>query len=152
MNTVVHFFLSLDKTDLHRLQKLQNKAMRVILRCNKRTSISSMLNNLQWLSVSQKIELNVLIFIFKMIKGLMPDYLFKFVHFNHEIHSYNTKNKNNLHIEKTNHTMNSLTNKGFNLFNELLVDIKNSGCVKQFKLKCIEYILGKVKINILSST
>ena len=37
-----------------RMQKLQNRAMRIILKCNKRTSIDSMLEALRWMNIKQK--------------------------------------------------------------------------------------------------
>lgn len=48
--TILHLC---DENEFARLQKLQNRAMRVILRCKKTTSISTMLGTLCWMSVKQ---------------------------------------------------------------------------------------------------
>ena len=40
------------------LQRLQNKAMRVILRCNRYISIEYMLKSVKWLNVKQRLKLN----------------------------------------------------------------------------------------------
>ncbi|KAJ8969573.1 hypothetical protein NQ317_005901 [Molorchus minor] len=56
------------------LQKLQNRCMRIILKCNRYTNITLMLDTLQWMCIT----------------------------FNFEIHNYPTRNSNNLHIPRTN--------------------------------------------------
>lgn len=45
-------FLS-NQSEMDRMQKLQNRAMRTILKCNKYTSVKLMLETLQWLSIKQ---------------------------------------------------------------------------------------------------
>jgi hypothetical protein len=59
-----------------RIQKIQNKT-RLILRCNKRTSISWMLETLKWQSVKQRIEFNTIILklIHKIVNNLTPNTL-----------------------------------------------------------------------------
>ena len=51
---------------LNRLQKLQNMAICSILKCCRYMHIDFMLNYLKWLNIRQNLELNTLIFIYKM--------------------------------------------------------------------------------------
>lgn len=53
--------------EISSLQKIQNRALRVILRCNKRTKIVDMLATVNWLSINQRILYNVLILLTKSI-------------------------------------------------------------------------------------
>jgi hypothetical protein len=46
--------------DIDVLQKLQNKAMRTILRCDWYTHSKDMLKKLEWLSIKQEIQIKVL--------------------------------------------------------------------------------------------
>ena len=42
-------------TNKGKLQKIQNRGMRIILKCHPRTHIADMLSNLKWLSIKQRI-------------------------------------------------------------------------------------------------
>ena len=57
-------------SELLKLQRLQNKSMRIILKCSRFTSIRTMLEMLQWMNVKQRIFVNVLCFVFKIKKNL----------------------------------------------------------------------------------
>jgi hypothetical protein len=58
----------MDKTKVGVLQKLQNRGMRIILKCNKYTPIRLMLSTLQWMSVEQRLYYMSMIFMFKMVR------------------------------------------------------------------------------------
>ena len=86
-------FLAND-TQLTRLQRLQNKVMRLILKCSRFTSSTLMLDILQWLSVKQRIIFLTMVFIFKIVNGLSPRYLCDRIERGSDIHRYNTRNVN----------------------------------------------------------
>jgi len=65
--------IGVDKTNLQYLQKLQNKATKIILKCNKR--IIDMLEALHFMSINERIECNVCLLIYKMINESCPSYL-----------------------------------------------------------------------------
>lgn len=44
-----------NESKFQRLQKLQNRAMRIIIGCNRRTRVKDMLNALCWMSIKQRI-------------------------------------------------------------------------------------------------
>lgn len=56
-------FYQLGKNNIQRLQVLQNKAMRCVIRCRKLTPIRDMLEVLNWLSVNNNLVFLVLVFI-----------------------------------------------------------------------------------------
>ena len=65
----------LNKRELHTLQLIQNRAMRIILKCSRDTSIIYMQQEIGLLSVKQRIIYNVLLFMFKATKELLPSYI-----------------------------------------------------------------------------
>lgn len=135
----------LDANSISSLQKLQNRGMRVLLRCNRHTSIMSMLQVLDWLSVKDRLFYNSMIFIYKLISGKLPTYFNQFVVYQNEIHDYPTRGNMNFYVARTNYTrsMNSLFHKGLREYNELPRDIKNSSSIVQFKRSLVEYLKSK---------
>lgn len=91
-------YLNGTKEQIDQLQKLQNRAMRIILKCDRLTHRADMLNSLNWLSVNQRINYNTLIMIFKMKNGLAPAYLNENVTLTNEVHGRNTRNRNDFRL------------------------------------------------------
>jgi len=54
------------------LQKAQNRAMRVVLHCDKHTKIDHMLQALQFMSIKQKLYYSVSVFIYKILNNMLP--------------------------------------------------------------------------------
>lgn len=109
------------------MQKLQNKAMRAILSCDRYTHISRMLSNLKWMTVIQKLELNTLKFIRKMKQGDAPEYLCDQIKYVRESQPYRLKKADDFRIQSAQSTQmqRSLYYKGFQLFNSRPNNIKN---------------------------
>jgi hypothetical protein len=57
------------------LQIIQNRCMRIILKCDRYTSVQYMLNILQLMDVKTRIIYNTLVTIYKIKNKLMPNYL-----------------------------------------------------------------------------
>lgn len=132
----------LDKNQLQSLQKLQNRGMRIILRCNRYTPIEWMLKTLNWFSVEQRVFYMCMVFIFKLSKNLLPNYFDDFTIRNNSIHQHHTRARNNFHIHRTQYkqSMKSLFYKGLNKFNELPDNLKNSNSLKIFKQNIVSYL------------
>lgn len=86
------------KEELDRMQKLQNRAMRVILKVNKYSKISEMLDTLHFMNVKQRIVYNSLILVFKIKKSLMPSYLSDIVSLVAENHEYPVRSRDNFRL------------------------------------------------------
>lgn len=125
-----------------RLQKLQNKGMRCILRCQRLTPIHYMLNNLQWLSVNQRLTMNVLMFVFKMRIGLLPKYLQDQLVYVSDVQPYNLRNSGDFRLKfsSTNFHQNVLLYNGLKLFNQMPNEIKSENNFFNFKRKIITYV------------
>ena len=67
--------LGCKKADILRLQRLQNKAARIIFRVPRRHSSSQLLSTLHWLPIDKRIIFKTLLYIYKSLNDLAPIYL-----------------------------------------------------------------------------
>jgi hypothetical protein len=65
--------------DINRLQKLQNKATRIIFHVPCLVSATPLLNTLHWLPVKNRIIFKALLYVFKVINGVAPAYLHQLI-------------------------------------------------------------------------
>lgn len=137
----------LGQNERNRFQKLQNRSMRIILSCSKLTPISEMLNNLKWLSVKHSFLYHSLVFIFKIKNGLAPVYLQNKILYNHNIHKYNTRHRDNFHITSVNNTkaQNSVFFRGLKDYNELPENLKSITSLNNFKKALKYYIFSNIQ-------
>lgn len=72
-------YVGLDEKLLHRLQLVQNAAARLLTGTKKREHITPVLKSLHWLPVRFRIDFKILLFVFKSLHGLAPQYLTELV-------------------------------------------------------------------------
>lgn len=133
--------LSTTSEVMDRLQILQNKAMRIILRCSIYTPLSYMLETLQWMNIKKKITFNALIFVFKVKHNMFPEYLRNAVPTVNQVQPYQLRHGSNFRLDKYRkaHTQNSIMYKGLKLFNSLPNELKQESRLNIFKIKLKEY-------------
>lgn len=133
---------------LSKLQKLQNKGMRITLKVGRYTQINFMLETLKWLSVHQKILFNVFVIVFKLKLNLYPDYLCSRLVYNGDIHNYNLRNISNFRLNffRNEKTKNMLLYKGLNLFNNLPNELKQENNINLFKRNLLPYVKENFEI------
>ena len=138
----------LNQSQIYELQKLQNKCMRLILKCSYDTPIQSMLNCLGWLSIRQRIYLKTLIFIKDVKDKKVPEYLLDGIATAGENHSIATRRRDDFKLPsyRKSSSMNSLFYKGLKLFNDLPNSIKNCINNNQFKRLSIMYVKENVML------
>ena len=61
--------------DLQRLQRLQNKAVRLVFACGRDQSSSHLLCTLHWLPVEDRIKYKILLYVYKSLNNQAPKYL-----------------------------------------------------------------------------
>ena len=130
--TLLYLF---NDTDIHRLQVLQNKGMRIVLKCNKYTRVADMLRLLQWLNVKQFAEFCTLLFIHKIKLKMMPSYYGNMLQQCDSIHKYNTRDKENYYVQTRckDIAYNSIFVKGVIKYNMLENKVKNVTSIEVFK-------------------
>lgn len=111
-------FLASD-TELNRLQILQNKCMRQILKLDNYANGQEMLETLSLMSVIQLVIFRTLIFIYNIIHGLAPQYLTNKIIYNESV-SRPLRNQNTILLTNATKTcsQNALFYKGIKLFND----------------------------------
>lgn len=133
--------------DIEKLQLLQNRAMRIILRCNRWTSIGRMLEALCWLNVKQRITYKALTMVFKLKHNMVPVSMTEKISIVGQVQPYPLRNINDfqLHITTKSSTMNIIFHKGVIEFNKLPVDIKSETNYNKFKGLLLKHIKDKFK-------
>lgn len=127
----------LNQGEIDRLQKLQNRAMRIILSCSRYTPIRSMLQQLCWLPVKEYLSFSALIFIYKVKSGRSPAYLVSKLTYIDQVHGYGTRQQNDFFVVSrgTKSAENSVFNKGLKMYNALPREVKNCETLGEFKAK-----------------
>lgn len=138
----------MNNSDIETLQKKQNRALRIILGCNRYTKRVDMLNCTNLLSVRQTITYNTMTFIYKMVNYLLPDHLLSNCTFVKDMHEHNTRSRNNFYLNRvgTNYGQNSLFYKGLKEYNELPDHVKACDSLVSFKSSCISHIKNSICI------
>ena len=65
----------LPETTIHKLQRLQNAAARLILQRDRYASVTNMFKQLHWLPVKMRIKFKMALLVFKCLNGVGPSYL-----------------------------------------------------------------------------
>ena len=68
-------FYGLPSSEIQKLQRLQNAAARLITRTKKSDHITPVLVNLHWLPIEHRVIFKLLLYTYKALHGLAPDYL-----------------------------------------------------------------------------
>lgn len=137
-------YLNATKEQIKNMQKIQNRAMRTILKCDFMTPKNYMLSCLGWLSIAQRIKFNAIVMIFKIKKGLVPNYLSNEVNYVHNISNRTLRNSQDFRLPnfRLDITRNSIFYEGLKLFNNLPNHLKEIESQNVFKNKCKQYIMS----------
>ena len=68
--------INVNKTDIERLQRIQNRAARIVLKARKQDRATPLLKQLHWLPVEKRIHYKVALIVFKCIHKMAPEYLY----------------------------------------------------------------------------
>ena len=75
MRTTTSLLFGITEFNLDKLQRLQNRAARLLLGVDRRESASPLLTQLHWLPVRQRINFKIALIIFKCLHHTAPQYL-----------------------------------------------------------------------------
>lgn len=135
-----------NKEDIHRIQILQNRAMRVLLGCNRYTPVRVMCCELGFLNVDQLVLEANLMFIYKILNDLTPTFFKEQLVKRGDMMSYNLRTGNEYHVPKfkSNFLMKSLFISGVMSYNCLPTNVKRSANVKEFKYNIRLYLKNHI--------
>lgn len=130
-------------TELERLQKLQNRAMRIIVNAGSRDHIVDLLQRCDLLNVKQRVYFNVLCFMYKMKNGQLPQYLSRLFRTTAEVQPYDLRGNNLLRPPTylSTSAQNSIEYKGAVEFNKMLQSGVNINCpIEEFRKSLASYV------------
>lgn len=138
--------INCNKEQLKLFQKLQNLAMRIILNCEFRTHTADMLDALNWLSVNQKINYDIILYVFKIKNEMTPRYLSNKLKYARDMHNRNTRSNNELRLPRFNSEFSrrNIFYNGVKMYNELPNVMKNENSLVRFKKLLFEYVKTNV--------
>lgn len=101
------------------------------------------------LSVKQTVTLGTMMFVYKLLHGMLPAHLLDQCAFVRDIHNYNTRSCNNFYVSTvyTNYAQNDLFHNGLVMYNALPREVKDCGDILQFKKACRKYIEENIDIS-----
>ena len=144
VNYCLKIWGSTTKQQIQRVQKLQNFAAKIIDgKAKKFDHASPILKKFEWLNIRQKIEYDLCILIFKIVRNLLPEWLFT-VDTVGSRRDRITRANRNLYIQRTVTDIGgrSLIKQGSLLWNKLPSSLKNIQNVNTFKSHLKKHILS----------
>ena len=122
------------KTLSNKLQKLQNRAARVITSSNFDVDVDSLFHKLSWKDLKSQRQIQNALMVFKSLNGLVPEYpTSKFIKRNESNYSLRDSVNKLVPFPRTDDMKNSFSYSGATLWNSLPCNIRESGSLNQFK-------------------
>ena len=138
---------ALSSCDVQRLQKLQNRAARLIYQADRRTSASPLLRELHWLPVQRRVEFKILVHVYNSFHCLSPKYLqnllTKYTPGHRGLRSSTDLSRLTILKCKCTYGDKSFSVLGPKLWNSLPANIRDSPTIKSFKKLLKTYLFPK---------
>ena len=84
-----------------KLQRVQNHAARLVVRCDRRDHITPILKKLHWLPVKQRVTYKIILLTFRALNGLAPIYIVDMLHRHRPTRALRSANNNDLQVPST---------------------------------------------------
>ena len=123
-------------TQINRLQKLQNRAARIVANSSFDTPSNLLIGTLGWKTINELIDTETKTMIFKSLNELAPPYLRSLLMKNSQITSYRLRNTSTdlrLPKESTENGKKSFSFRGAKLWNSLPANCKQATYLRAFK-------------------
>ena len=125
------------KGSIEKLQRLQNRAGRVILGCGRLTPSETVMSSLGWSSVSQHQKKTKAVFMFKALNGMTPPHITALFTPSANTHSHNTRHSSQGGLQlpraRLQYKKRSFSFSGAALWNSLPPQLKVARSVSAFK-------------------
>ncbi len=139
-------YFRIRQTAISRLQLVQNAAARLLSGVKKREHITPILRSLHWLPVCFRVDLNILLLVYKSRNGLAPTYLCELLTEYQTIRSLRSSNQDLLSTPKS--RLKCRVNCAFciaapRLWNALPLSIRQASSVNIFKSRLKTFLFSK---------
>ena len=138
--------LGISAKDRNQLQKLQNRAARIVFRAERRHPSAPLLRTLHWLPVDQRIKFKVLLCVYKATNGLAPPYINELImQYASDSDRYNLRSSDDTLLLHNPRTSKRYGDMSFHadaprLWNSLPFNIRNSTSVMVFRKQLKTYL------------
>ena len=90
--------INVSKMDIGRLQRIQNRAARIVLRARKHDRATPLLKELHWLPVERRISYKVALIVYKCMHKIAPEYLISLLSMPHRSNYSLRSSKDTLYL------------------------------------------------------
>jgi hypothetical protein len=140
-------YYGLPASTLHRLQRIQNIAAKIILKLKRTDSTTNALLTLHWLPVPYRIEYKIILTVFKALHKMSPQYIIDLIQIK-DLKTYNLRSSKSTVLEIPRISAKSFGGRSFNysgpkLWNDLPVSIRNITNIDMFKKALKTYLFKK---------
>ena len=129
---------------IQRLQRIQNRAAKLIFKAHRRDHVTPLLQQLHWLPVQKRILFKILTITYKCLHNLAPSYLSALLSFHHSARSglRSATDKTLLHIPRTTTVTddNAFQSHAPRLWNQLPQTIRTAPSLETFKNRLKTYL------------
>ena len=127
------------KSSADKLQKLQNRAARILTFFSYGTNADLLIKRLGWRKLESRRKIQKVTMVYKSLNVLVPDYLQPLFNHRNSVTNYtlrDTEGKLTVLTPRTNYLKNSFGYSGAVLWNSLPVNLRQADTLKQFKAGC----------------
>ena len=130
---------------IKKIQRVQNYAARVINRTSWRDSISRQLKELHWLPVKERINYKVLLFVYKALNNLAPNYLRRLLKYRNINRTLRSSHQQYLTIKrhKTRYGARAFSYIGPKLWNQLPLQLRTADTLLKFKTSLKTFLFNR---------
>ena len=128
-----------NKTLAEKLQKLQNRAARVLTFSSYDTNADVLIDKLGWKKLSSQRQFQKAVMVYKSLNGLAPDYMHSMFVNRDSVNLYslrNTEGKLAVPKPRTNYLKNSFSYSGAVLWNSLPIGLRQANNLTNFRAGC----------------
>ena len=131
-------------TYLEPLVKLQKRAIRIISHADRKAHTLPLFEKLKLLNISKSYIYWVQLFMYKYKHKLVPNIFSNFFKFNHEVHSYPTRQRNLLHVtsDKLISVRKTLRTSGVAMYNHFVSRLGIDCSFVSYKKHLKEFLIG----------
>ena len=133
---------------LHKLQRIQNNAARLVLRCSKFEHVTPLLHSLHWLPISDRINYKLATLSFSVVSGTAPDYLSDLLHLYTPSRPLRSSSDTRILVPATVRTKTygerSFSFQAPSVWNNLPPALRHSKCTESFKTKLKTHLFSNL--------
>ena len=122
-----------------KLQKLQNRATRILTFTPYDASVDNLFTSLAWKKLEAQRKIQIASMVYKSLNGVAPQYLHSLFSYRNEVSSYSLRDSEGklaIPLSRTYYVKNSFSYRGSALWNNLPIELRQAQTLSAFKHGC----------------